>query len=112
MKEVGLFIPFIILIIMELLTIEKIYTFIGMDMVRAGQLGITNTFFIFPLIFFIYGIYCSKCGKEAILPIIITFILFIIIIVSFYMKFISLELCLISVPTFVIGFIFGKENNH
>ena len=69
---------------MELLTIEKIYTFIGMDMVRAGQLGITNTFFIFPLIFFIYGIYCSKCGKEAILPIIITFILFIIIIVSFY----------------------------
>ena len=86
MKKVGLFIPFIILIIMELLTIEKIYTFIGMDMVRAGHLGITNTFFIFPLIFFI--------------------------IVSFYMKFISLELCLISVPTFVIGFIFGKENNH
>lgn len=107
-KRLSLFIPFAILVVMELLTFENIYTLAGMDMLEAGYLGIQNVFFIFPIMFLIYGIYCGRYAKESILSIVITFIMFMIIVLTSYVKFIALELCLISVPIFISAFLITK----
>lgn len=103
-KRIGLFAPFAILVIMGLLTNEKFYKLAGMDMQEAGYLGINNTFILFPIIFLIYGIYCAICEKDALFPVVITFILYMIIIVKSYMKYIQFSLCLISINIFLISY--------
>lgn len=103
-KKIGLFTPFAILVVMGLLTHEKFYKLVGMNMQEAGYLGINNTFVLFPIIFLIYGIHCAMCGKDALFSVIATFILYMIIIVNSYMKYIQFSLCLISVNIFLISY--------
>lgn len=103
-KKVGLFTPFAILVIMGLLTNEKFYKLAGMNMQEAGYLGINNTFILFPIIFLIYGIYCARCGTDALFPVIATFILYMIIVVTSYIKYIQFSLCLISVNVFLVSY--------
>lgn len=108
MKKAVSFIPFAILVIMELLTIEPIYKSMGMDIIDAGYLGINNVFLLFPIMFCIYGICCAKYKDIPKSSIIMTFILFIIIVVTFYMEFIEWTLCLISIPIFLGAFFLTK----
>ena len=103
-KKVGLFIPFTIILIMGLFTIENFYKMVGMDIIDAGYLGIGNILVIFPIMFLIYGIYCAKYGKNALISVIATFSLYMILIIRFYAKYIQFSLCFMSINIFLVSY--------
>ena len=103
-KKIGLFTPFIIVLIMGLLKIENFYKLLGVNIADSGYLGIANIFIIFPIIFLVYGIYCATCGKDALFPVIATFTLYMIIIVRSYVKYIHFSVCFMSVNIFLVSY--------
>ena len=114
-KKIRLFTPFVVLVVMKLLTIEKFHKFLGLNVLESKYLGIIKTLILFPIMFIIYGVYCATCGIDALLPAISTLILYIVIVVTSYMKYILFSLCMISIYSFFISYfmmrIYVKQKN-
>ena len=109
MKKSAIIGLFSILILIWILTIAKFYSFIGINLIELGVIGLNTTSFILPTILLIYALYRSKLGQRSKFPIVIISILSIFIILSFYKNFVTLGISLTSILIFVISFLIWKS---
>ena len=109
MKKSAIIGLFSILILIWTLTIPKFYSFIGINLIELGVIGMNTTSFILPTTLLIYALYRSKLGQISKFPIVIISILSIFIILSFYKNFVTLGISLTSILIFVISFLIWKS---